>query len=299
MKDLLAFWLKWFWYYLLSLKAKPLFLQQWVGRAGYASTDLHRQVSRAAPVTPLSSCLPAPASSRQWTACPAWTGTLEQEGQAWAEAQGTWLPHCLPLHLAREFRQTDHSLCSNQWQWAMFCLTPFLKARNVSRPFWETGSGCYGSLHCPFLNCGNHGNKSRHSCWCTTPMTLANAPRKRRKDHKNEQDWTIWVHTMAFCKRAGRAQILSQSLFMCILQKQSPWTQTLGLTDLSGKLMQLHMSSLFMHWWPRAADMFTVHKNVSLNKRNLKANFVFMLPDLHWVLWQRRGELPEPGHRTN
>lgn len=182
----------------------------------------------------------------------------------------------------------------------MFCLNPFLKSRNVSRPFWKTDSGCYGSLHCPFPNCGNHRNKSSHSCWCTTPMTLANAPRKRRKDHKNEQDWTIWVHTMAFCKRAGRPQILSQSLFMCILQKQSPWTQTLGLTDLSGKLMQYniwHHCSFSDD--PELQTCLLCMKNASLNKRNLKANFVFMLPDLDWVLWQRRGELPEPGHRTN
>lgn len=172
----------------------------------------------------------------------------------------------------------------------MFCLNPFLKSRNVSRPFWKTDSGCYGSLHCPFPNCGNHRNKSSHSCWCTTPMTLANAPRKRRKDHKNEQDWTIWVHTMAFCKRAGRPQILSQSLFMCILQKQSPWTQTLGLTDLSGKLMQLqHLASLFILWWPRVADMFTVHEKCVPKQKKSKGKFCF------YAAWPWLGVVAEEG----
>lgn len=198
MKNLLAFWLKCFWYHPLSLKAKPLFLQQWCGQGCYPSTDLHRQVSGAAPVTLLSSCLPEPGSSRQWDSLSSLDRNSWVGGSVLSKGTGQ-LATPLPSSSSgqRVQAETDHSLCLNSRQWAM------LKARNVSRPCWETGSGCYGSSHCPFLNCGNHGNKSSHSCWCTTPVPLANAPRKPRKDHENEQDWTIWVRTISARGQVG------------------------------------------------------------------------------------------------
>lgn len=217
------------------------------------------------------------AAAGSGTACPTWRGTLGREGLAWAEAQGSWPWHCLPLHLARELRQTDHSLCSNRWQWAMFCLIPFLKARNVSRPFWETGSGCYGSSHHPFLNCGNHGNKSSHSCWCTTPVTLANAPRKPRKDHENEQDWTIWlwVRTMAFCMRSGRALILSQSLFSAFCRSRAHGHRDWGSQIWQGEIGAATTFGISLHALMTQSCRHVYMKNASLNKRNLKGKFCF------------------------
>lgn len=248
-----------------------------MGRAGYASTDLHRQVNGAAPVTPLSSRLPAPGSSRQWH------NLSNLKRNSWAGGSGLSrgtgeLAMALPSSSSGQRAQTDWPQpLLNRWQRAMFCLIPFLKARNVSRPFWETGSGCYGSSHHPFLNCGNHGNKSSHSCWCTTPVTLANAPRKPRKDHENEQDWTIWlwVRTMAFCMRAGRALILSQSLFSAFCRSRAHGHRDWGSQIWQGEIGAATTFGISLHALMTQSCRHVYMKNVSLNKRNLKGKFCF------------------------
>lgn len=252
-----------------------------MGRAGYASTDLHRQVSGAAPVTPLSSCLPAPGSSRQWDSLSNLKRNSWAAGSGLSRGTGE-LATTPPSSGQRAQAETDHSLCFNQWQWAMFCLIPFLKARSVSRPFWETGSGCYGSSHHPFLNCGNrgnHGDKNSLSCWCTTPVTLANAPRKPRKDHENEQDWTIWlwVCTMAFCMRAGRALILSQSLFSAFCRSRAHGHRNWGSQIWQGEIGAATILGISLHalMTQSCRRLQLCMKNASLNKRNLKGKFCF------------------------
>lgn len=212
-----------------SLKANPsLFLQQRCGQSWLCKgSPVLADMSEASQVTLLSSHVPAVGNK---TAIP----DLKRNSNVPGGPLGT-------RSRAEQRHRDELSRSEERWgHHAAFAfvllLTSFLKANNAARPFWETGSGCYRSFHHRFLNFGNRGITSSHSC-CrhnssdfsqkpnVTSKPSINVLHKTREDHENEQDWIIWLSekaVLAFCQRAGTPLILSQSPLTCTLQRQTP-----------------------------------------------------------------------------